>query len=222
MVIPRRFFVSLGLLFTVLACPAAEELLVENFDSLAPEGIAGQGSWADNSKLGTALIVADDSLSTPHHLEVSQGGAVHRAIPPVGDSSGVVTLEFAFKRRTSHSGNNLQISLRGKGGEPVLFVNVRGSGKSLDVGPSVDELTGLPLEGGLPEKEWCRLKIAWSPATGDVQVRLLPLGDAHPPFDSSLAIPASSFPRRIIIGSTSSAIASEGWAVDDLRVSVQP
>ena len=138
-----------------------------------PDGmIAAQGGWADNSKTGTATVVAEGSASAPNHLELSEGGAVHHEIGSWTETADRLAVEFAFKRKSSLSGRNLQVSLRDPRGNSGLFLNIRGSGTSLDAGLTGAEPAQFPFAEELPKDTWLRAKMEWSLLEAKLLIRV--------------------------------------------------
>lgn len=209
-------FLFFGIMLLGGGCFGAEILFQEKFDGLGAGVVAGQGDWADNSKLGNAQVVAGNSLSEPNHLEVWEGGAVHHAVAPWTGSPTRLAVEFAVRLRATEAGRNLQISLRGKGGEPVLFVNMRGSGRSIDIGTQADALVEHAFTAELPKDTWCLVKVDWSLLSGQLALKVISADQATEYLAERLELPAEG-PARIIIGSTSKTQAEE-WALDDLVI----
>jgi hypothetical protein len=216
----RNSLFLLGTALTTLASFASETLLTENFDTLLPGDLTGQNEWADNSKTGFAQVATENSLSTPNHLELSEGGAVHREIPLPSETSARVEMRFAFQQKTSVAGRNLQISLRDSSGQSILFLNLRGAGNSLDIGPNVDALTQYFFTEELPLNEWLQVAVSWEPS--DTQLRIEVSSNNESTFLSeTIDLPVGN-PERIIIGSTQSTPEAESWSMDDLIIQTQP
>lgn len=205
-----------GLALVATGC-RAEDLLREDFDSLAPDLVAGQAGWMDNSKQGSVSVVEGESLSAPHHLELAEGGAVHQTIKSPVDPAKL-TMKFAFKRKATEAGRNLQISLRGKEGRPVLFLNIRGSGKILDAGPNGEELTEYPFAEELPREAWLRGEVHWAESGATIRI----LSESGEKYLAETLPFSPSAPERVIVGSTPSTPQDQPWSVDDLLIQVTP
>lgn len=201
-------------------CRGGNVLLKEDFDTLAVDGVVGQEGWVDNSKQGSALVVAGESLSTPNHLELSEGGAVHHVMAARDNAEAKFSLEFGFKRKATAAGRNLQLSLRGENGQPLLFLNIRGSGRSLDAGPSGDVLTEHVFAEDLPRGEWFHVKLEWVPSESVTKIKITSEdGVAH--LDESFPF-CTEIPVRMIVGSTTSTSQEEAWAVDNILIQSKP
>lgn len=215
----RMAFWAVGLVAGTLQLLRAEVLLQENFDALTPGPISTQGGWSDSSKLGEAEVMASGSFSEPNHLQAWEGGAVHHEIEPWTSSPNHLTLGLAARLKASESGRNLQISLKGKSGAPVLFINLRGSGRSLDIGTNAEFLTEYSLASELPKDEWFLLHLEWSILTGQAELKVTSPDGATEYLQEQLTLPFEA-PARVILGSTSKTRV-EDWALDDLRIEVR-
>lgn len=212
----RFAFFAAALVLGTLPQLRAEVLLHEDFDALTPGPISAQGDWSDSSKQGAAEVIASQSLSEPNHLQLWEGGAVHHEIEPWTSSPNLLTFGLAARLKASESGRNLQISLRGQSGAPVLFINLRGSGRSLDIGTNAEALTEYSFANELPKDVWFLVRLEWSVVTGQGKLTVTSPDRNSVYLQERLTLPFTP-PTRVILGSTPKTSA-EDWALDNLLI----
>lgn len=217
----RVFTTTVGVgLISATFLNAGESLLTESFDHLEVRALAGQGEWKDNSGMGEAMVTEGNSASVPNHLALWGGGAVHRALGRWEGASKELVIEFSARLGAGESGKNLQVAVRGRSGENILFLNLRGNGRSLDIGPNADTLEERVFATSVPKESWLKVRAVWSLEEERLEL-IVALPDGGEEFlNESISLPFSE-PARLIIGSTQRTESGD-WAVDNVSLEVRP